>query len=271
MPELPEVETTLRGIHPWLQDQEITAINVFNYSMRWPIPAEVNDLVGETVLEISRRAKYILIKLSNGSHLILHLGMSGVIRVVDANEDHQKHDHFEVVLSQGKALRLNDPRRFGCVLLTDEPVFNHRLLKNLGPEPLSEVFNGDWLKQQAKNKQTSIKNFIMNNHVVVGVGNIYAAESLFLAGIRPTRKVSQISLKKFQILADIIKKVLQLAIQVGGTTLKDFKNTEGKPGYFKQELQVYGRAGQACFNCGTTIKNLIIGQRASCYCPACQK
>ncbi len=247
------------------------AVNVYNAAMRWPIPTEVNDLAGERVCAISRRAKYILVELSNHSHLLLHLGMSGVIRVVNANEDLQKHDHFELVLSNGKAMRLNDPRRFGCVLLTHDAVEDHQLLTKLGPEPLSEQFTGQWLKQQASNKKSMVKNFIMNNHVVVGVGNIYAAESLYLAGIRPTKKVSQISLKKFEELAAVIKVVLSQAIEVGGTTLKDFKNTEGKPGYFKQELQVYGRADQACFTCGTTIKNLTIGQRASCFCPVCQK
>ncbi|TDR23424.1 bifunctional DNA-formamidopyrimidine glycosylase/DNA-(apurinic or apyrimidinic site) lyase [Marinicella litoralis] len=271
MPELPEVETTVRGIYPWLIDQEITTVNVYNAAMRWPIPPEVNDLTGVRICHVSRRAKYILIELSNQAHLILHLGMSGVIRVVDANESLLKHDHFELVLSHGKALRLNDPRRFGCVLMTNQPLDDHKLLSKLGPEPLSEHFSGRWLKQQAKNKQTLIKNFIMNNQVVVGVGNIYAAESLFLAGIRPTRKVSNISLKQYQQLAQVIKGVLQQAIEVGGTTLKDFKNIDGKPGYFKQELQVYGRAGEACYACGKSIKSLIIGQRASCYCPGCQK
>lgn len=271
MPELPEVETTLRGIKPWLLGQEIDTVNVFNASLRWPIPAEVNDIVGLTVKDLQRRAKYILIELSDQSHLILHLGMSGVVRVVDSNEAHLKHDHFEMVLAHGKALRLNDSRRFGCVLLTDHNIKQHKLLSNLGPEPLSDDFNGQWLKKCAKKRQIPVKNFIMNNHIVVGVGNIYAAESLFLAGIRPTTKASRISLSKYQQLAAIIKQVLQKAIDVGGTTLKDFRNVEGKPGYFKQELNVYGRSGEPCLVCGAEIKNLVIGQRASCYCPQCQK
>ncbi len=271
MPELPEVETTLRGIKPWLHHQEISTVNVFNASLRWPIPAEVNDLVGLSITGLSRRAKYIVIELSNQSHLILHLGMSGVIRVVDSNEAYQKHDHFELVLAHGKALRLNDPRRFGCVLLVDEDISQHALLQKLGPEPLSEAFDGHWLKNCAKNRQIAVKNFIMNNHIVVGVGNIYAAESLFLSGIRPTIKAHKVSLKKYQKLAKTIKQVLQQAIDVGGTTLKDFRNTDGKPGYFKQELHVYGRAGLPCLVCGAVIKNQVIGQRASCFCPVCQK
>lgn len=271
MPELPEVETTLRGIAPWMTHQEIAVVNVFNASLRWPIPTEINEIVGQTITALSRRAKYILIKLSNQNHLILHLGMSGAIRIVDSNEKYQKHDHFELVMADGKALRLNDPRRFGCVLLTEADVDSHHLLNRLGPEPLSDEFDGEWLKKCAKNRQLAVKNFIMNNHVVVGVGNIYAAESLFLAGIRPSKKATSISLKKYLLLASIIKQVLKQAIEAGGTTLKDFRNSDGKPGYFKQHLNVYGRAGEPCFVCGTVIKNTVIGQRASCYCPNCQK
>ena len=255
----------MRGIKPWLINQEICTVNVFNAALRWPIPGEVNDLVGEEVVHVSRRAKYILIQLSNQAHLIMHLGMSGVIRVVDADSTYQKHDHFEMVLSDGKALRLNDPRRFGCVLLSTDAIATHRLLAELGPEPLSAEFNGQWLKQRAYNKKVAIKNFIMNNHVVVGVGNIYAAESLFLAGIKPTKQAGLLSLKQLDKLAEVIKSVLSKAIIAGGTTLKD-----GKPGYFKQQLHVYGREGQPCLICGSSIQNTKIGQRASCYCPICQ-
>jgi len=272
LPELPEVETTLKGIRPWLVGQQIEVVNVFNHAMRWPIPTAVYDLVGQQICEVRRRAKYLLIQLSNHSHLILHLGMSGVIRVLEHDEVYAKHDHFELILNNGKSLRLNDPRRFGCVLLADDKDINqHPLLSQLGPEPLSETFDGRWLKQLAKNRKVAVKNFIMNNHTVVGVGNIYAAESLFLAGIRPDKKASSISLKKYHELADVIKKVLSRAIAVGGTTLKDFKDAEGKPGYFKQALNVYGRAGEVCVQCDATINNIIIGQRASCYCPNCQK
>ena len=271
MPELPEVETTLRGVTPWVLEQEIVAVNVYNYAMRWPIPPEVNDLTGQIIEQAYRRAKYLIFKLSEQQHLLLHLGMSGVIRVVDANTELFKHDHFELVLSNGHALRLNDPRRFGCVLLTGKNPDEHTLLSRLGPEPLSDAFDGQWLKAQAKNKQLAVKNFIMNNHTVVGVGNIYAAESLFLSGINPKRAAKNISLVRYQLLAKNIKSVLSKAINAGGTTLNDFKNTDGKPGYFKQELLVYGRQGEPCVTCGTEIKNCRIGQRASCYCPNCQK
>lgn len=270
MPELPEVETTLRGVSPWVHEQEIVAVNVYNYAMRWPIPPEVNDLGGVIIQQVFRRAKYLIFKLSNQQHLLLHLGMSGMIRVVDASAELLKHDHFELVLSNGRALRLNDPRRFGCVLLAGDNPYKHALLSELGPEPLTEAFDGQWLKTQSKNRQVAVKNFIMNNHIVVGVGNIYAAESLFLSGINPNRPAHNISLARYQLLAENIKQVLSKAINAGGTTLNDFKNTDGKPGYFKQELLVYGRQGAPCVSCGSEIKNSIIGQRASCYCPRCQ-
>ncbi len=271
MPELPEVETTLRGIKPHVTEQEITGINVYNASLRWPIPTEVNELVGLTVRHVYRRAKYLIFELSDQQHLLMHLGMSGVIRVVAADTELAKHDHFEMVMADGQALRLNDPRRFGCVLMTGHRPDEHQLLNRLGPEPLTDEFDGNWLKTLSSNKQIAVKNFIMNNQVVVGVGNIYAAESLFLAGIHPMRPAKNISLTRYQALASQIKKVLKNAIIAGGTTLNDFKNTDGKPGYFKQELYVYGRHGQPCLQCGTTIKNKVIGQRASCFCPKCQK
>ncbi len=270
MPELPEVETTLRGITPWVLNQEIVAINVYNHAMRWPIPTEVNDLVGLRIEQTYRRAKYLILRLSNQQHLLLHLGMSGVIRVVEADTELFKHDHFEMVLHNGRALRLNDPRRFGCVLMAGHKPEEHALLSQLGPEPLTDEFDGGWLKNHAKNKQLAVKNFIMNNHVVVGVGNIYAAEALFLSGIHPSRAAHNIALKRYQLLANNIKQVLSQAIMAGGTTLNDFKNTDGKPGYFKQHLYVYGRQGMPCFKCGSTIANKVIGQRASCYCPQCQ-
>lgn len=271
MPELPEVETTLRGVSPWVLAQEIVAVNVYNSAMRWPIPPEVSDLTGLIIEQVFRRAKYLIFKLSDQQHLLLHLGMSGVIRVVDAQADLLKHDHFELLLNNGRALRLNDPRRFGCVLLAGEDPTQHALLNQLGPEPLNDEFDGHWLKGLAKNKQLAVKNFIMNNHIVVGVGNIYAAEALFLSGISPKRAAKNISLARYQVLANNIKTVLRKAITAGGTTLNDFKNTDGKPGYFKQQLMVYGRHGEPCINCGTEIKNVLIGQRASCYCPNCQK
>jgi len=270
MPELPEVETTLRGIEPWLDQQVIDSVNVRNASLRWPIPPEVNDLTGLSIKRLWRRAKYLLLELSDQSHLIMHLGMSGMMRVVRPDEVYQKHDHFELVMENGYALRLNDPRRFGCVLWTDEPIESHQLLASLGPEPLSAGFDGQWLKQAAGKRTVAVKNLIMNNHVVVGVGNIYASEALFLAGIRPDRQAGRIALQRYQKLATTIKQVLELAIQAGGTTLRDFRRTDGQPGYFKQQLNVYGRADQSCLQCGKTIINITLGQRASYYCPGCQ-
>ncbi len=252
-------------------EQEILTVNVYNSSLRWPIPPEVNDLTGHIIKRVFRRAKYLLFKVSEKQHLLMHLGMSGVIRVVDANADLLKHDHFELVLSNGRALRLNDPRRFGCVLLVDGDHTEFNLLKKLGPEPLTDEFDGQWLKTHAYNKQVAVKKFIMNNHIVVGVGNIYAAESLFLSGINPKRAAKNISQDRYHTLAKNIKTVLSRAIRSGGTTLNDFKNTDDKPGYFKQKLLVYGRQGKPCLVCKTEIKNTLIGQRASCYCPNCQK
>ena len=270
MPELPEVETTCRGVEPHVTQQDIAQVHVYQPSLRWPVPQAVKALAGVRIERVFRRAKYLIFPLSDGQHLLMHLGMSGVIRVVPTNTALQKHDHFELVMAQGQSLRLNDPRRFGCVLLLGQEPMQHRLLSSLGPEPLSEAFNGQWLKNKALNKQQAVKNFIMDNHVVVGVGNIYAAESLFKAGINPLRAAGRISLQRYELLAQCIKQVLSQAITAGGTTLNDFKNTEGKPGYFKQELMVYGRAGKACVRCGNTIRNRILGQRASCYCPTCQ-
>ncbi|WP_223788131.1 bifunctional DNA-formamidopyrimidine glycosylase/DNA-(apurinic or apyrimidinic site) lyase [Marinicella meishanensis] len=270
MPELPEVETTLRGIQPHVQDQEITAVNVYNPAMRWPIPPEVHELVGLEVVATRRRAKYLLLQLSDQQHLLLHLGMSGVIRVLDANTDLAKHDHFELVMANGLALRLNDPRRFGCVLLVGEQPEQHELLRQLGPEPLTDDFDGLRLKRLSAGKTAAVKNFIMDNRTVVGVGNIYAAESLFLAGIHPARSAQRIAQHRYDRLATQIKTVLHHAIQAGGTTLNDFRQSDGQPGYFKQKLYVYGREGQPCLVCGTAIQNRVIGQRASCFCPQCQ-
>lgn len=270
MPELPEVETTLRGILPHVLDQEITAVNVYNPALRWPIPPEVHELVGLHVVAARRRAKYLLLQLSDQQHLLMHLGMSGVIRVLDANTDLAKHDHFELVMNNGLAVRLNDPRRFGSVLLLGEEPEQHSLLQNLGPEPLTDDFDGRRLKRLSAGKSVAVKNFIMDNRTVVGVGNIYAAESLFLAGIHPARSANNIAQQRYERLANEIKTVLHLAIQAGGTTLNDFRQSDGQPGYFKQKLYVYGRAGEPCLVCGTTIKNRVIGQRASCYCPTCQ-
>jgi len=271
MPELPEVETTVNGIKPWLENKQIAHINVYNPSLRWKIPADLpKKHLAQTILSVSRRAKYILIHLDSQSTIIIHLGMSGSLVVLNQDTALKKHDHFEIIMQDGTILRFNDPRRFGCVLDTQD-FLQHKLIKNLGPEPLDADFNGKLLKTKAKNRTLAVKNFIMDGKVVVGVGNIYASEALFMAKIHPAKSAGKISLAKYQTLAEKIKQVLSKAITAGGTTLNDFINADGKPGYFSQQLQVYGRKDHACFNCSKPIKQITIGQRSSYYCAYCQK
>jgi formamidopyrimidine-DNA glycosylase len=270
MPELPEVETTLRGIEPFVDGQVISQIVVRNASLRWPVPsAALQALCGQTVRKIERRAKYILIYTDSGV-ILLHLGMSGSLRVLDHQEDVSKHDHIDLVFNNRKAVRLNDPRRFGCCLLLQEPVEEHKLLANLGPEPLSDAFDGDHLFKLSRKRSIAVKNFIMDGKTVVGVGNIYASESLFQAQLRPGMAAKSVSRARYRSLAEEIKLVLSKAIQAGGTTLNDFSQVDGKPGYFQQELLVYGRAGEPCNRCSSEIKSQIIGQRNTFYCPTCQ-
>lgn len=270
MPELPEVETTLRGIEPALSHQLIERLIVRDSRLRWPVPENLNErLEGQCIESLSRRAKYILIHLPHGG-LIWHLGMSGSMRIVDRHTDIQKHDHIDLVLSNGTILRYNDPRRFGC-LLWAEDMMAHPLLASLGPEPLSEVFDGDYLYRIAQGRRIAVKPFVMEQKVVVGVGNIYASEALFLAGILPSRQVSRIACTRYVALAKQIKHVLQNAIAQGGTTLRDFSQADGRPGYFEQQLTVYGRQGQPCVQCGHPISNRKLGQRASYFCRVCQR
>ncbi len=271
MPELPEVETTVNGIKPWLENKTIKKINIYNDSLRWKIPADLVDkYLKQEVTSVTRRAKYILIHLNSGATLIMHLGMSGSLVINTDNKPLAKHDHFEMVMDDETALRFNDPRRFGCVL-DSQDYLNHKLIKNLGPEPLTDEFNGKLLKQKSTNKTQAVKNFIMDGKVVVGVGNIYASEALFMAKINPTKPAGKISLKRYQQLAKSIKQVLSNAIASGGTTLSDFVNAEGKPGYFAQELKVYGMESKSCVDCGASIKKIVIGQRSTFYCSNCQK
>lgn len=270
MPELPEVETTRRGLEKYILNQTIERIEVRQPKLRWPIPVNIKDIQGQKFIEIKRRGKYLLLQLNHDQHLIIHLGMSGALSVPDISEPLKKHDHFVAYLNNGRAMRFHDPRRFGCILLTDDCPEQHPLLTKLGLEPFSESFHGHWLKKAAHNRTVAIKNFIMNAQVVVGVGNIYAAESLFKAGIHPKRAASRIGLQRYQRLAKAIQEVLADAIDAGGTTLQDFTQSDGSPGYFQQQLRVYGRAGQACYRCGHTIQNIIIGNRSSYYCPRCQ-
>lgn len=276
MPELPEVETTLRGISPHILDTPLTRVDVRQKSLRWPVSDEISTLAGSTITHSSRRGKYLLLKVqsknpaSDGT-LIIHLGMSGSLRICDSDTALRKHDHIEFLFANGHALRFHDPRRFGCVLWCDSEPQSHPLLSQLGPEPLSDRFNGEHLFRLSRKRKVNIKNFIMNSHTVVGVGNIYASESLFKSGLRPGRAASRVSREGYDLLAANIKETLANAIEMGGTTLRDFINSDGEPGYFSQQLLVYGRAGEPCHSCGTAVKNKIIGQRSSFYCPQCQQ
>ncbi|WP_448212507.1 bifunctional DNA-formamidopyrimidine glycosylase/DNA-(apurinic or apyrimidinic site) lyase [Colwellia sp. MEBiC06753] len=270
MPELPEVEVCKLGISPHVTDQQIKQIIVRQRQLRWPIPEAIAEAEGETVISVSRRSKYLMLNLASGS-ILIHLGMSGTIRVIDAGLAPVKHDHVDIVFDHGKALRLNDPRRFGAVLWLADNKDEQGILSHLGPEPLTDDFGHGYLFSKASKRSMPVKNFIMTNQVVVGVGNIYANEALFLAGILPTTPANKISEQQYNQLTDIIKQVLAAAIKQGGTTLKDFTQADGKPGYFAQSLNVYGRAGQPCVNCQTLLEEVRQSNRSSVYCPSCQQ
>lgn len=270
MPELPEVEVCKRGIEPHVLNQAVSDVVVRNANMRWPITPTIADICGEKILSVKRRAKYLLLETSKGI-LMLHLGMSGTIRIIDKSTTVTKHDHFDLVLENGLALRLNDPRRFGSVLWITEDINDHPLINKLGPEPLSSDFTYEGLYEKSRNKTVAIKTFLMNNHIVVGVGNIYANESLFKAGIDPRKQAGKVSKKRYMTLTTHIKETLAQAIEQGGTTLKDFTQTDGKPGYFAQELLVYGRAAMPCVVCGEKLKEIKQTGRATVFCPTCQK
>ncbi len=269
VPELPEVETTLRGIQPHMLSQHIARVTVRDPRLRWPVPDEVGKAEGQQVVGLRRRGKYLLIDLQQGG-LLIHLGMSGSLRVLHEPGPPTKHDHFDIELESGTCLRFNDPRRFGAFLWAGGAVDSHPLLSHLGPEPLSGDFTASYLHQRASGRKLAIKNFIMKGQVVVGVGNIYASESLYMAGIHPLRAAGRISLQRYAGLVDAIRDVLRRAIRQGGTTLRDFANPDGKAGYFARELLVYDRAGSACFQCGGLIRQKVIGQRSSYFCPSCQ-
>jgi len=269
MPELPEVETTLRGIESFVEGQRLTKAIVRNASLRWPVPVkQLRAVVGQIIICAERRAKYILLHTEKQC-ILLHLGMSGSLRVVDADVAAGKHDHVDLEFDK-KVVRFNDPRRFGCCLVLEKPVNEHKLLANLGPEPLDDGFNADYLFKASRGRTAAVKNFIMDGKVVVGVGNIYASESLYEAGIRPTTAANRVSRVRYQSLARSIKAVLAKAIKAGGTTLNDFAQADGNPGYFSQELQVYGRADEACYRCDGVIKSKVIGQRNTFFCGGCQ-
>ena len=270
MPELPEVETTKQGITPFLVNQTILCVTIRQPQLRLPVTPNLNTLCsGKVLLAISRRAKYLLLHLSEGNVLI-HLGMSGHLRIVNAQSPVSKHDHIDLCLMNGSILRYNDPRRFGLWLFIQDNPLTHRLLTHLGPEPLTDHFNGDYLHLCAYRKTQCIKSFIMNNKIVVGVGNIYAAESLFLAGIHPKTAAGALSKEQMLCLSYFIKQVLQQAISAGGTTLRDFYAADGKPGYFSNELNVYGRQKNHCYVCKTIIEAIVIAGRTSAFCPKCQ-
>ncbi len=271
MPELPEVETVCRGLRPLIVGQTIERIEVRVEKLRWPITPELRQILPrQKILSVARRAKYILLEVESGL-LLIHLGMSGVVRIVDSKTPLQKHDHVDLVFGNGTSLRMNDPRRFGAWLWSCGPVATHPRLRHLGPEPLSRQFNAAALHRLAISRRIAVKNFIMDQKVVVGVGNIYASEALFRAGIDPARPAGEIGPGRYRKLVAEIKAVLVVAIEQGGTTIRDFTSAEGAPGYFSQQLQVYGREGAPCIVCCTPIRNRRIGGRSSFYCPVCQK
>lgn len=275
MPELPEVETTRAGLAPHLEGRRVRSVLLRRPDLRWPIPPEVAErLPGQRIAAVRRRAKYLLLDTDAGSAL-LHLGMSGSLRVLPAATPVREHDHVDFALqgasgTPGRVLRFNDPRRFGC-LLWQPPGETHALLRELGPEPLSEAFDGDYLFARSRGRSAPVKTFLMDQKVVVGVGNIYAAEALFAAGISPLRAAGKVSRERYAALAGEVKRILAHAIARGGTTLRDFLAPDGAPGYFEQELAAYGRGGEPCPRCGRPLKQAMVGQRASVWCARCQR
>lgn len=270
MPELPEVETTRLGLAPQVEGRLITGVTLRRPDLRWPIPREIGQLLpGQRVLGLRRRAKYLLLDLAPGSAL-LHLGMSGCLRVVPAAYPAGRHDHVEIALDSGQVIRFTDPRRFGCLLW--QPLGEtHELLQDLGPEPLSHDFTGDYLFERSRKRTASVKTLLMDQGIVVGVGNIYAVETLFLSGIAPCRAAGRVSRERYGNLAQAVKKVLRQAIKSGGTTLRDFLHPDGMPGYFKQKLFVYGREGLPCLECGSLLRGNRLGNRATVWCAHCQR
>ena len=271
MPELPEVETARRGIAPHLVGQRVARVVVRERRLRWPVPASlVKTLPGQTIRAVERRAKYLLLRTDAGT-AILHLGMSGSLRVVPGATPPAKWDHVDIVLANGQCLRLRDPRRFGSLLWTTAEPAAHKLLKNLGPEPLGDDLTGDYLYRVARRRKLAGRDFLLNSRVIAGVGNIYANEALFITGVRPQRAAGRLTRAQCQRLAGAIRDTLERAIQAGGTTLRDFQNADGLPGYFQQTLNVYGRAGEPCRRCRAPIRALKLGQRSAFYCPQCQR
>ena len=270
MPELPEVETTRRGISPHVSGRQVTQVRVREPRLRWPVTPElVTGLTGLRIDAVERRAKYLLLRNARGT-AILHLGMSGSLRILEAGREPQAHDHVDIVLDHGKTLRLRDPRRFGALLWSAGDPQQHALLRDLGPEPLDGNFSGQYLAARAAGRKVTIKDLLMNSRIVAGVGNIYANEALFEAGIHPGRAAGRISGARCEKLVRATQEVLERAIDAGGTTLRDFVREDGAPGYFSHELKVYARAGEPCVRCRTPLRLLRLGQRSSFFCPRCQ-
>jgi len=270
MPELPEVETARRGLAPQLVGQRVARVIVRERRLRWPVPAVLSQsLPGQILRAVERRAKYLLLRTDRGT-AILHLGMSGSLRVVPCATPPSKWDHVDIALDNGQCLRLRDPRRFGSLLWTTTDPFSHRLLKDLGPEPFADEFNGDYLYRVSRGRKIAVRDFLLNSRVVAGIGNIYANEALFLAGVRPQRHAGRLTRTECVRLARTIRSTLKRAIRAGGTTLRDFQNADGLPGYFQQTLHVYGRTGEACHRCRAPIRRQRPGQRSMFYCPNCQ-
>lgn len=271
MPELPEVETTRLGIQNHILGQKVKNVLVRNSQLRWPVPDFLAlELPNRLIERIERRGKYLLV-FAGDACLLIHLGMSGSLRITNQGDPILKHDHIDIEFDHGPILRYSDPRRFGCMLWLKEPPYLHPLLSKLGPEPLTEDFSGALLYGLSRGRSVPIKTFIMDSHVVVGVGNIYANEALHMAGIKPNRAAGRVSAQRYATLTNCIKEILQRAITQGGTTLRDFVGGDGKPGYFKQSLLVYGRAGAPCHSCGNALRELRLAQRSSVYCVQCQK
>ncbi|GEP42038.1 bifunctional DNA-formamidopyrimidine glycosylase/DNA-(apurinic or apyrimidinic site) lyase [Brevifollis gellanilyticus] len=270
MPELPEVETTLRGVSPYLVGRVIREVVVRDKRLRWPVPDTIHELEGHRITQGVRRGKYLLFTCKTGT-LLLHLGMSGSLRVSDPDTVWKKHDHLALTTDQGKQIRLHDPRRFGAALWIEGDPAQHPLLSDLGPEPLSDEFSVETLVQACKGRSAPIKAVIMDSHTVVGVGNIYACEALFMAGIHPNKEAGKVTRPRFAKLVAAIREVLAASIEMGGTTLRDFVNEKGEPGYFIQSLRVYDREGDPCLACGTQVKRLVMSNRSTFFCPKCQK
>ncbi len=269
MPELPEVETSRRGLAPLVEGRRILAIKVRQPELRWPIPEQIIQLSGATVVALERRAKWLIWRLDSGS-LLWHLGMSGSFRAWRPAPAAGRHDHVDVRLDDKRVIRYTDPRRFGALLWGGDVPLAHPRLARLGPEPLDDDFDGQWLWQQSRGRRIAVKAFVMSASVVVGVGNIYASEALHAAGIDPRRAAGRISLARYRRLADSIRETLADAIELGGTSLKDFTAGDGRPGYFGQALKVYGREGKSCLACGALVRRETIGQRSTFFCPGCQ-